>query len=268
MTTKNQTAKTHAELVSAGELLASSKTFGDINPSEGYVIASMCDQEGMSYLEFSETYNWMHASASMKADAMLARFCDMGGKYAVGDRTPDKARISVEFSGRNGEFQITWDDVKDEPFTKKASGTTKSNYATPRKRMQSLWSRAVSDAVHTTCPQACKGNYTTEEAESFDNDVPGHVRPSVPITPAEAADRAEAVEVEIVEPEADIDTTMPNTYDYTVSPIGGEGVKGKAWAEFTDAELAKAATIEHDALTHTHKAAIRFEIDKRKGATA
>jgi len=259
MSTK-PTTKTHAELVKAGELLARSKSFRDINPAEGYVIASMCDQEGMSYLEFSETYNWMHASASMKADAMLARFCDMGGKYAVGDRTPDMARISVEFNGRKGEFKITWDDVKDEPFTKKQDGAIKSNYATPRKRMQSLWSRVVSDAVHTTCPQACKGNYTSEEAESFvDDEGPYNVAP-VAISPAEAVHRAE-----IVEPETSVDTTMPDATDYTVSPIGGKGVKGKPWSEFTDAELAKAVEIEHEALTHTHKAAIRFEIDKQKG---
>jgi len=314
MTIKMQ-PRTHAELVSAGELLAHSLTFGQINPAEGYVIASICDNECMSYLEFMETYNWMHASASMKADAMLARFCDMGGTYVVKDRTTDLARISVEFDGRKGEFKITWDDVKDEPFTKKNDGATKSNYATPRKRMQSLWSRAVSDAVHTICPQACKGSYTTEEAESFVDSAPGEptrVTLPVPISPPDAAPKLKPVDATVCpiggrnvrgykwqdmtdehlalaidadkdaritdahrseikfeiarrnkERDAEIVTPQP-VQDVTLCPIGPDGIKGKPWGEFSDAELNVAVTLDDPALTVSHKAAIKFEIDKRK----
>jgi hypothetical protein len=204
---------THAELVDAGKHVAYSLMFGQINPSSGYMIAAICDQMGISYLELSETYNWMHNSPTMKADAMLAKYCERGGKYVVESRTPELARILVTANGNTMSFSVSWDDVKDEPFTKTSSGKTKSNYATPRKRMQSLWSRVVSDAVHTIDPQACKGLYTTEEAETFVDDEPAAqsapTKP-VPLTQGEIIARATVV---TPEPETKPETAAAITID-------------------------------------------------------
>jgi hypothetical protein len=251
----------HAELVEAGKLVAISEMFGKINPASGYMIAAICDQKGISYLEFSETYNWMHGSPTMKADAMLAKFVELGGKYVVKSRTPDNACISVTFQKTTMDFSVTWEDVKDEPFTQKNDGNTKSNYATPRKRMQSLWSRATSDAVHTICPQACKGIYTTEEAETFDNDDAAQVRGRDPVlsSPSEAARRG-AVAVDVT---ADVETGA-NQIDYTVCPIGPKGVVGVPWADLPDETLTFALASDNAAITHAHKGAIQIEVARRE----
>jgi hypothetical protein len=237
----------HADLVEAGKLIATSEMFGKINPASGYMIASLCYQEGISYLEFSEVYNWMHGCASMKADAMLAKFCDRGGKYEVVSRTAEKAEIKVDFQGTVSLFSISWEDVKNEPFTQDRNGKTKSNYATPRKRMQSLWSRAVSDAVHTVCPQACKGNYTAEEAETFVNeDEPAA---SAAISPAEAAKRAGASVIDVPDPE--------------VCPDGFGSYSGMRWENIMPEMLEDALLSAHPAITDSHRAAITAVIAER-----
>lgn len=238
---------THAELMEAGQLVAASEMFGKINPASGYMIASICDQKGISYLEFSETYNWMHGAPTMKADAMLAKFCEMGGRYKMIDRTPEKASIEVEYDGQKHTFSITWDEVKDEPFTQKYGGGVKSNYATPRKRMQSLSSRAVSDAVHTICPQACKGIYTTEEADTFINDdePPRRAERPATITKEDVACRVK----NHAEPDA------------TICPEGFGEYSGKPWVEMSDDVLAAAA--QADGLSHAHRAAIRLVMEER-----
>ena len=248
---------THAELVEAGKLVATSEMFGKINPASGYMIAAICDQKGISYLEFNETYNWMHNAPTMKADAMLAKFVELGGRYKMIERTADRACIEVEFEGNKHTFSITWEEVKDEPFTMKQDGkTTKSNYATPRKRMQSLASRAVSDAVHTVCPQACKGIYTTEEQETFENDD-RPVRRDAPVVLG-------SVEAERRAKQAAIESADAEKIDYTVAPIGPDGIVGVPWADLDDNILEFALKSDNPAMTHTHKAAVRLVVEQRK----
>ena len=236
---------THTQLVEAGHLIAQSEMFGRINPASGYMIACICQQKGISYLEFAETYNWMHGTASMKADAMLAKFCDLGGKYSVVRRDAECAQISVEYEGKKSTFAITWEEVKSEPFTQDKNGNTKSNYATPRKRMQSLWSRAVSDAVHTICPQACKGSYTTEEAETFvDADV-------------KDIDRQELIQTHAQD--------IVGGIDYSICPIGDDSVMGKAWTELPVDLLQAALDLDDPCITDKHKNNIRVAITQKNG---
>jgi len=233
-----KTAMTHTELIGAGTLIAQSEMFGKINPASGYMIANICQQQGLSYLEFSETYNWMHNSASMKADAMLAKFCDLGGKYEVMQRTPDQAQIKVDWDGKQSIFKITWTEVEKEPFCKDRNGHIKSNYATPRKRMQSLWSRAVSDAVHTVCPQACKGAYTTEEVETFENDdAPAAPAPRKPVS------------------------DQPGFG--SVCPIGDADWIDKPWTKFDNETLVAALECEDPAMTQAHKNVIAAVLEIR-----
>ena len=239
---------THEQTVEAGKLIAMSEMFGKITAASGYMIAMICQQERISYLEFNEVYNWMHGGPSMKADAMLAKFCDLGGTYQVLERDDQSASIQVTYQSKVRIFGITWEEVKDEPFTQDKNGKTKSNYATPRKRMQSLWSRAVSDAVHTICPQACKGSYTTEEAETFVDSDPAPARTDPkPITPAQAQERAGDTQV----------------IDYTTCPIGGDGFKGEKWDTFDDDTLTSALELDDTEITKTHKAAIRLVLNER-----
>ena len=267
---------THEEKVEAGKLIAQSEMFGKINPASGYMIASICESERMSYLKFSETYNWMHGGPSIKADVMLANFVEMGGDFEIVKRDSEEARIRVVWRGKTTEFGITWEEVSHEPFTKTREGGVKSNYATPRKRMQSLWSRVVSDSVHSVCPMASKGLYTPEEAETFDDepDAPERREP-VRISPEVAAARmahrgepgrvAGVVDADVQPEDAEVieDAGEGSGTDYTVCPEGFGELSGVAWADMDDKTLTDALESGADEITPTYIAAIRYEIQRR-----
>jgi len=252
------------DLVKAGTMLAQSGMF-DLNPASGFVVAATCHQQGISLMEFHRTYHIVDGKPAMRADAMLAEFRKRGAKYEITCNTIEEAAATFEFEGQTYKAAYTIEDAERTGDCFKKDGTT-LKYTWEKRPDDMLWARMISRAVRRLCPEINAGLYTSEEVADFDNAPQADAAPVV-ISPAEAADRAKPVEAELVDPieAVDCDTTMPDTADYTVSPIGGEGVKGKPWAEFTDAELAKAATIEHDAMTHTHIGAVRFEIDKRKG---
>ena len=157
------------DLVQAGALLARSGFIGIKNEADGFVIATACHQTGMTFMEFSETYHIVEGKPSMRADAMLARLMELGGEYEIVERSDTKAAIKATFGKATGMFSLSWEEAQQEPFPWcDAKHTTfKKNWATPRARKQMLWARAVSDAVRTVCPQACKGTYTPEEVQDF-----------------------------------------------------------------------------------------------------
>lgn len=172
-----------ADLATAGQLLAQSGMFGAKNPAEGFVIAGMCQQAGISYLEYMNTYHFIGGRVTMKADAMLARFNAAGGKHVLLKRTDEEAAVEVEWQGRKTVFRFTWEEAKNEPFIYGGPPSAQSEqlklpfekrnvkdkYKTPRSRMQMLWARLVSDMVRCLFPQAVAGVYTPEEVSDFDD---------------------------------------------------------------------------------------------------
>jgi len=259
-TTTPMPVNSMADITNAGAILAQSQIFGAINPGAGFVIVATCHQQGISLMEFHRTYHIVEGKPSMRADAMLAEFRKRGGSYKITENSVARAAASFKFEGVEYDAEFTIDDAKRTGDCYKFDGATMKHVWSKRPD-DMLWARMVSRAVRRLCPEINAGLYAPEEVADFD-DAPRAAAAPVVITPSEAADRAKTVEAEVVEVE--VVTTMQDDTDYTLSPIGGEGVKGKPWSEFSDAELAKAATIEHEAVTYTHKAAIRFEIDKRK----
>lgn len=163
---------TVSQLKDMGSILAASKMFGTNNPNECIVIAGMCQQEGISYMEFMRKYHMIQGRVSMRADAMLAEFQRMGGKYKVVQRDPNGAIIDLDYNGAAYTSRCIWEEIKNEDFvivfdTKTGQRKVKDNYTFPRKRMQMLWARAVSDGVRVVCPQVVQGVYTPEEVADF-----------------------------------------------------------------------------------------------------
>lgn len=151
-----------------GENIAKSQMFGCENVQQGYVLATACVAKGKDPLTLAEDYHIIHGRLSMRADRMLAGLMERGGKYRVISRTADAACIEISYDGQTHQFSLTWDEAKHEPFTKRTDRKTgqekiSDSYATPRKRMQMLWARVVSDGVRTMCPVVLSGRYTPEE---------------------------------------------------------------------------------------------------------
>lgn len=144
------------------------------------VLALTCAFERKPPTEIARRYHLIDGRLSMKSGAMLADFRQVhNGTHKVIVRNPDGATIELSKDGRTQQFSITWEEIKDEPFTKDKNGKTKHNYATPRSRMQMMWARLVSDSIEAFCPEVSYGVYTPEETSDFEEINAGDYRPDV-----------------------------------------------------------------------------------------
>lgn len=205
---------------SLGTDIAKSGLFNCGSVEQGRVLAMECFARGLPPLSLAETYHIIDNKLSMKADKMLARFEEFGGKYKLKSRTPDLAEIELTIGGQSYTFSLSWDDAQREPFvyvgsekenvallTDNKKPKLKTKYATPRSRSQMLWARVVSDGVRAVCPRANSGTYTPEEIDDYAGDEAkagrhngnGHAEPrqsASVVDQAEAAAKAAATDAE------------------------------------------------------------------------
>ena len=154
-----------------GGMIATSKLLGCENPAQGRVMAMTCLAKGCDPLSLAQRYDIIQGKLSMKSDAMLAEFRSRGGKHRIIQRDSDGAVVELSIAGETQTFGLLWVDAQEEDFTKGKKGEIKANYATPRKRMQMLWARVVSDGVRAMCPEVNTGVYTPEEVNDFNDDL-------------------------------------------------------------------------------------------------
>lgn len=172
-----------------GRSVAVSKMCGVETEAQGEVLVFECLGRRCRIMSFGERYNFMHGKLTMKAETMLADFqTKVGGEFQIIERTSEAAEIALTMKGKEPQhFRLTWVDAQKEPFVyegkekevlplleKKQKLNVKAKYQTPRSRMQMLWSRVVSDGVHTVAPQVTSGAYTPEEVEDFEEFQPGN----------------------------------------------------------------------------------------------
>lgn len=126
----------------------------------------------------------MNNKLTLQASAMLGRLVKRGGKYQITDHSPERCALTIEYKDRKFVGEITWAEAQEEPFVYAGKqsevlellkgppeGRKKlrlsGNYATPRRRMQHLWARVVSDSVRVVAPDLVSGSYTPEEVADF-----------------------------------------------------------------------------------------------------
>ena len=297
-----------------GNYIFQSNMFGARNPAEGFVIGITCQQEGMTLLQFKERYHVMMGQVTIKSEAMLANLLELGGEYEIQARTPDRVAIKLTYKKASFLSEIKWEDIKDEAYTranKDASGRNyadnvpieqrryKDNWSTPRRRMQMMWARAVSDGVRTVCPLATRGHYTPEEAVDFDEPKVVNITPA-PVNypqqeaeqqaaPAPAPAPATAPSAPVVEvmptqepptvPPAATQPTAPAVtpamfkndgpadLDYTICKIDGP-MKGIKWSDMNMENLRLALEITNPQLYEQDKTQIRALIHQYEAAAA
>lgn len=166
-----------------GKDIAASQMFGCKNESQGRVIALSCLTTGRDILSVPEEYHLMNGKLSLQARAMLGRLVKAGGQYEILEHSPESCAIRVQYNGRTFEERLSWDEAQQEPFVYRGSDKEvipklldparrqelelSANYATPRRRMQHLWARVVSDAVGVAAPNLVSGTYTPEEVADW-----------------------------------------------------------------------------------------------------
>lgn len=176
--------QTFESIKTIGNAFAVSGMFGCKNAEAGMVLAMTCMMEGRPPTEIARRYHLIEGKLSMKAGAMIADFRTAhGGTHRVIKRDHESATIELSKDGETKQFSISWDQIKDEPFTKDRNGNTKANYATPRARMQMMWARLVSDSIEAFCPEVSYGIYTPEEVSDFPELGISNYMPEVEVDP-------------------------------------------------------------------------------------
>lgn len=263
-----------SDLATAGDLIAKSGMLGARNPAEGFLIVATCHHEGISFLKFKERYHVMMGQIAMKSEAMLANLLELGGEYQIIERNPDIASVKLKFGKAEYVSTLKWEDAKEESYTKAKNGELKDNWSTPRRRMQMMWARVVSDGVRAVCPLATRGSYTPEEVMDFDEsremknitpvatDNPIVVEPLTP-KPKTLADESDMPETIVEEPPQmpqmpmpqmqmpqnpqstiSADIVGPDNLDYTICKANG-AMNGIKWEEMDTHVLKMAMDISN-----------------------
>lgn len=225
-----------AAIKQLGNSIALSKIFNCENVAQGEVFAMECLARREPPLSLAERYHVIFGKLSMKADAMLAGFYELGGKHRQLSRTGDLASIELTIGGQTQAYSLSWEEAQQEPFVyegkdadvikaleSKGKLAIKAKYRTPRARMQMLWARVVSDGVRAMCPQVNCGRYTPEEIDDIPGAASGNGEPEWQgaRTPSQASP-APAEADEIVDVESEVAATEPTgPVDAAVEPVAG-----------------------------------------------
>lgn len=141
-------------------VMAKSNLFGMKSPEQACALMLLCQAEGMHPAIAVRDYHIIQGRPALKADAMLARFQQAGGKVQW-DVLTDKEVTGTFTHPAGGSATITWTYE----MAEKAKLTTKDNWRTYPRAM--LRSRVVSEGIRTVFPGVIIGVYTDEETEEF-----------------------------------------------------------------------------------------------------
>ncbi len=149
----------------AGNYIAKSGLFGVKTPEQAIALMLVAKAEGRSPFEAARDYHIIQGRPSLKADAMLARFQQAGGKVRWIESTDTKC--SAEFTHpQGGSLTVTWTIER----AKQAGLTSKDNWR--QYPAQMLRARCISEGVRAVYPGACSGMYTPEEIQDMAASVP------------------------------------------------------------------------------------------------
>lgn len=143
-----------------GNIFFKSRMFGCSSTEQGAVLALYCILNKQDPFKVKRSYHVAeNGMLLMRADAMLAEFINLGGKYQwLKDGSNGIATLHVEIDGRVGDVTFTIEDAKRQKIVREGSGWTKAEDAMLR-------ARCTSKAIRMYAPQIVAGVYTPEEAE-------------------------------------------------------------------------------------------------------
>jgi len=253
--------------------------FGCTQRGQGLVLAMTCVMEGISPMRVNQTYHIIEGRLSMRADAMLARYVERGGKYTIIERSATRAAAVFEKDTNRIETEYTLDEAQRQGLPYRKDGKTlKENWTRYPKQM--LWARLVSDTVRALDPGVCAGTYTPEELQDAPVEIPPitafDISSDGETSKADAPIKATRTKTEtpkVVEPEPAqklesepkqkvVEQEQKNAeVDYSRMPVGR--LAGKQWTEFTTEQLLKIFEVQHPGITDEHKDAVQAELARR-----
>jgi hypothetical protein len=175
-----------AAATTIGKAITASRIFGCQNEAQGQILALECLAKRLPPLALAEQYHLIDGKLSMKADAMLAGFEDLGGEYEVKEYSPDACEVIFRRGKNTLPIRITWEMAQQEKWPFSGGNKLKTNWSTPIGRQDMLWARVVSRGVRKLAPGVVCGRYTPEEISDF-----APTEPAAP--PMSAIERAKSL---------------------------------------------------------------------------
>jgi hypothetical protein len=161
----------HVERMAAAA--AKSGLFGAKTYDQALALMLVAQAEGLHPMTACQTYDIIQGRPAMKAQAMLARFQQGGGKVDWKERSD--ARVCATFTHpAGGTVEVDWDTER----AKRAGLGGKDTWTKfPR---QMLTARVISEGVRTVCPAALGGFYAPEEVAEFGPERARNITPPKP----------------------------------------------------------------------------------------
>ncbi|MCD8349117.1 MAG: hypothetical protein LUC93_00710 [Planctomycetaceae bacterium] len=155
-----------------GLAFAKSGILGITTEAQGQIMAMTCIVEGITPVEFSRRYHIVEGRLSMKADAMLARYQELGGKVIWLETTDKICRARWIYNGNDIEISFSIDDAHRACLCG-PNGTMKENQKNPGNWQKypdaMLRARCQTKAIRMLAPQVNAGIYSPEEIEGDDS---------------------------------------------------------------------------------------------------
>jgi hypothetical protein len=166
------------------QAVAKSQLFGCKSPEQALALMLLAQAEGMHPALAARDYHIINNRPALKADTMLARFQQAGGKVDWKEYT-DTTCIGVFSHSQAGSVTVEWTIARAETAGLMRNPTWKSY---PRAMLRA---RCISEGVRTCFPGVAIGTYTVEEAQDMEVTV------SPPMTQAAAVQAAAAALTEM-----------------------------------------------------------------------
>jgi hypothetical protein len=197
LTTQVNTQVALGDMQVMASAIVKSGLFGMKTPDQALALMIVASAEGRHPGSVASDYHIIQGRASLKADSMLARFQQSGGRVEWHDHTNEK--VAATFSHpAGGSLRIDWDMAR----AKAAGLGSKDNWKSYPRQM--LRARVISD-----------GMYTPEEVGEFDSPRPTR-SVKVEVAPEPVSEAPKLIEVEAVAVSADteaIPSETPNWAD-------------------------------------------------------
>jgi hypothetical protein len=209
-----------SDLQRMAQAVASSKLFGVTTPDQALALMLVAQAEGLHPATAARDYHVIQGRPALKADAMLARYLNSGGKVKWLEHSDTK--VAAEFAHPNGgTLTIEWDMDR----AKKAGLGGKDMWSKYPRQM--LRARVISEGIRATNPAVATGVYTVEEVQDME--------PARPKREPRNMGKAEVVEV--VEVDEDDEKLKLIDTDWSAELKKAKTLEelGATWARMPDA---------------------------------
>lgn len=155
----NMIVHTPDQIRAMAQGIAKSRLFGVQNEEQAFALMLIAQAEGMHPAIAARDYHIIQGRPTLKADAMLARFQQMGG-VVQWEEVTDK-RVAAHFHHPTASPKPVLIEWTDETVRQAQLGGNPMHKKYPRQMKRA---RVISEGIRTVYPAAVAGIYTPEEA--------------------------------------------------------------------------------------------------------